>query len=62
MEEGTVSLIGEDRTGLPSYLRIDCGNDSFDFVLSDRQLQWILDKAEKDFWTDNVIWSSALER
>ncbi len=62
VEDGTVSLIGEDRTGLPSYFRIDCGNDSFDFVLSDRQLQWILDRVEKDFWTDDVIWKSAFER
>ena len=62
IDDCTVYLIGEDRTGLPSYFKIDCGNDSFDFVLNDRQLQWILDMVEKDFWTDNIIWKAAFER
>lgn len=62
MDDCTVYLYSEDRSGLPSYFKIDCGNDSFDFVLSDRQLQWILDMVEKDFWTDHIIWKAAFER
>lgn len=61
-DDGAVYLMGDEKTGRPTHLQIDCGNDSFDFVLSDKQVDWIRNCVETDFWTDEIIYKSAFER
>ena len=60
-DDGVVYLMGDDKTGRPTHFQIDCDNDSFDFILSDEQVDWIRNRVETDFWTDEIIYKSAFE-
>lgn len=60
-DDCTVYLMGDNKTGRPTHFQIDCGNDSFDFILSDEQINWMADRVETDFWSDELIYKSIFE-
>lgn len=59
LDDCRIYLMGEDRMGLPTHFQIECGNDSFDYILSDKQMHWILDHTDKDFFSNEIHWKDA---